>query len=353
MMFETRVETVTTADGWRLPLRRFTPSLRSDPTPVLCVHGHATNGWSWWGGPERGVVGGLLADGREVWTVDLRGAATTEGPRRRAPVRIADKLLEDLPAAVRHVLDRQPASAGGALDVVGHSLGGVMIYLLGLAGDPVAAHIRRAVTIGSPLRVPESSIPAPLLGRGMSSVVKRLHRLPVCGLAATLGRHTPIAAMSTHFAPGEVGKQTLAGFMRHGVTDVFGPELTELAAWVREGDARVLHPGLTTRDAPGRLPFPTRFIVGAQDGLTTAHSVTETHALIGGDDLSAGVESDLHVLPGFRHADVLIGRRAPTEVAPRVAAWLASASAPRAERDAIDVGYAPVRRQQSVARARA
>jgi len=320
MLFQTHAETLLTPDGWRLPLRRFVPLERRDDVPVLCIHGHATNGWSWYGGPGRGVVGGLVEAGREVWTVDLRGAGTTFGPRRWAPVRIADKLTLDVPAAIRHVLAAGSAGRRHAsmIDVVGHSLGGVMVYLLALARDPIASRIRRAVTIGSPLRVPEATVPAALRGRTASRLVGRLHRLPVCGIAASLGRHAPLSAFPTHFAPGSITAETFRAFMGQGVTDIYGPELAELAAWVRAGDARVLHPSLALGGAPGRLPFPTRFIVGAEDGLTTAESVVETRARLGGE------ESDLHVLPGFRHADVLIGLRATAEVAPRVAGWLAA-----------------------------
>jgi len=303
---------VVTRDGWRLRLERFTPHVYSDRTPVLCVHGHATTGWTWRGGPGGGLVGALVDAGREVWTVDLRGSTGSLPPRRGAPVRIADKIGVDLPAVLGHVL----AHAGTErLDLVGHSLGGVMIYLLGLSGHPLAPRVRRVVTVGSPLSAPGAKVPSALLGRAASAVVGRVRRLPVCGLAARLGRHAPRGAFPTHFAPGALDERAFEGFMRHGVSDVYGPELVELAAWLREGDARTLLPGLSTGRPPTRLPFPTRYIVGADDGVTTADSVTATQLVLGGD---------LQVLPGYRHADILIGRRIREDVAPLVVSWLAA-----------------------------
>lgn len=309
--------TFSTRDGWRLALRRFQPAVLADDVPVLCVHGHATNGWSWYGGPGGGVVGALTAAGRDVWAIDLRGAASSSGPRRGASVRIADKASVDLPTAIEAVLARTGATG---IDLVGHSLGGVMIYLLGLAGHPVAARVRRAVTVGSPLAVPSGVVPAPLRARAAARAVGLLGRLPVCGIAASFGRHAPMSALPTHFDPARMDAATYAGFMRHGVCDVFGAELSELSAWVRARDARVLWPGLSTGGAPGRLPFPTRFLVGADDGLTTAPSVAMTHRVIGGE------ASDLHVLPGYRHADILVGRDARADVGGLVGEWLAAPS---------------------------
>ncbi|PKN54028.1 MAG: hypothetical protein CVU56_28755, partial [Deltaproteobacteria bacterium HGW-Deltaproteobacteria-14] len=154
---------IATSDGWRLRLERFTPAISSDRTPILCIHGHATTAWTWRGGPGGGLVGALVDAGREVWTVDLRGAATSTPPRRGAPVRVADKLTLDLPAAIAHVLSKSRPKSG--IDLVGHSLGGVMIYLFGLTDHPLARRVRRAVTLGAPLTAPGARIPAPLLGR--------------------------------------------------------------------------------------------------------------------------------------------------------------------------------------------
>ena len=314
---------ITTEDGWRLRLERFTPAIHADRTPVLCIHGHATTAWTWRGGPGGGLVGALVDAGREVWTVDLRGTATATPPRRGAPVRVADKVTLDLPAAIAHVLSL--GRPGGGVDLVGHSLGGVMIYLLGLSDDPLAQRVRRAVTIGSPLAAPGARVPSPLLGRTAGAVVGRIGRLPVCGLAARLGRHAPRSAFPTHFAAGAVDLEAFDGFMRHGVSDIYGPELVELARWLRSGDARVMHPGLSVAAPPAPLPFPTRFIVGADDTVTTATSVTAAHAQLGRD-------GDLHVVSGYRHGDILIGRRVRADVAPLVVGWLKTAPASRRPR---------------------
>ena len=182
------------------------------------------------------------------------------------------------------------------------------------------------MTVGSPLAVASDVVPAPLRARAAAKAVGLLGRLPVCGLAARVGHRAPMGAFGTHFAPGRTDEGTYARFMKHGVTDVFGAELSELAAWVRAKDARVLWPGLLTSRAPGRLPFPTRFVVGADDGLTTAPAVTMTHRVIGCD------ASDLHVLPGYRHADILVGKDARADVGELVVGWLAApASAAGAE----------------------
>lgn len=113
------------ADGLRVP------GERRGQRPVLCVHGFHMDGTAMWGHRRT-----LEAEGRATRAVSLG-----------LPYRSAGVYARKLARVLRELYARFP---GEDVDVVAHSMGGVILRLV-LAREPsLAPRIRRIVTLGSP-----------------------------------------------------------------------------------------------------------------------------------------------------------------------------------------------------------
>ena len=236
-------ELITAADGWRLALHRLRPNRPVSSTPVALIPGHGTTAWTFFGGEGAGIAGALASAGRDVWVLDPRGCGNSRHRNPKAVVRIADKVGHDLPAFFDHVLH---VTKSRQLDAVGHSLGGVFIYLYALSQR--RSIVRRAVTLGSPVRIPRAAVSPLLRTRVTESVAQRLGRVPLGRFTERISNRVGIRWMPVHFDPRGIAPDYFEAFLRCGVSDVYGPELAEVIRWVRTGDMRSLSPALRGSD---------------------------------------------------------------------------------------------------------
>jgi pimeloyl-ACP methyl ester carboxylesterase len=113
------------SDGLRLPSGERTGG------PVLCIHGfHLTGGAMW------GIRRTLEGRGRATRAVFLG-----------IPYRSPEAYARSLAKAMWRLLEEMP---GEQLDVVAHSMGGLILRLVLGQNPELAARIRRVVTLGSP-----------------------------------------------------------------------------------------------------------------------------------------------------------------------------------------------------------
>ncbi len=113
------------ADGLRQPIGRVTGP------PVVCIHGITQDGSNLWG-----IRGALERVGRPTRAVSM-GRARWRLRSYCAPV---ERALRETIAA----------SPDGMVDVVAHSLGGLVLRVVLARHPELGAHLRRAVTLGSP-----------------------------------------------------------------------------------------------------------------------------------------------------------------------------------------------------------
>jgi hypothetical protein len=113
------------ADGLRTPA--------GPPTgpPVLCVHGITQNGSNLWG-----IRRALERRGRPTRAVSM---GTFGRP-----------LVAYMPPLERALRDLVASSPEGTIDIVAHSMGGVVLRLVLAAQPELLTHVRRVVTLGSP-----------------------------------------------------------------------------------------------------------------------------------------------------------------------------------------------------------
>lgn len=132
---------------------------------IFLTHGYAEHS-----GRYREVIDALLARGFVVASYDLRGHGYSEGAR--GFVERFDEYLRDGRGLLDHLAQQAAWRAGGKPVLLGHSLGGLITFLLGL---DMHEQIRGAV-LSSPFFGLALQVPAPkaLAGRVLSRVLPKM-----------------------------------------------------------------------------------------------------------------------------------------------------------------------------------
>jgi alpha-beta hydrolase superfamily lysophospholipase len=272
--------TLATRDGLDLVVESWPPAA-PEPRPgarrVLVVHGYGEHH-----GRYGNLAEALTAAGHEVHLFDLRGHGESEG--RRGHV---DDFAEYRRDVVR-VADRVAPQADGPLDLMAHSLGGL------IALDTAIHHPQRfaSLTLSDPFLAPTTPLPV---------YARRLARFAA--------RFFPDKTFSSRIDPDglsrdpEVVRAYLADPMR--VERVTGNWLLEVLA----AQERVA-------ERAGEVRTPTLLLLGGDDPIASVERSKEVYGRLGSD------EKRLVVFDGFRH-EILneIGRERVEE---EIVAWLAA-----------------------------
>lgn len=323
--------TVHTSDGFALALFRSRPHLyavQSARPPVLLIPGFSSNRFTFGVTQDHSLAGVLNAAHRDVWICELRGARSSRWLGSGRPIVDVDaKLHIDLPAVLDFV---QQATDAARVDLVGHSLGGLLALLT--AGGEAAARVARVVTLATPgsfkgiVGALESS--GPLfrgLARGVERMAGRLDNLPIAPLARARGPLPHLFAFQRHFLPGACDASLRRLFLDHAIEAVHGPELAQLTRWVREGiitdrQGRSLEPRLAAVTAPTLVIAATRDKVSPQAQAYAAYakiSSPDKHFRLVGRE--HGHRRD------YAHADILLAESARIDVMEPLVDWLHSA----------------------------
>jgi pimeloyl-ACP methyl ester carboxylesterase len=307
-----------TADGWELALHRLHGGAQKPP--VLFLPGYGTDHRCFLPVHHVGIADALHALGRDCWLLDFRGSGGSRRLAEAGPVSLDAKIRFDLPAAIAAVL---AATGWQVLDVVGHSIGGVILYgWLGTTGSDV---VRRAVTLGSPshfgFRAPAA------FARAQEAVVPRIlrqiERLPARSLLGGLSRLPMRRPYRSYFHPSSGNAAVGRHYLREALTDVYGHELAQLARWFVTADMTDAEGSVSYTEALELVRTPLLFLAGNADRVVTPDRVRDAH------DRVASVDKALMVLgrehgasADYGHLDLLAGQWAPVDIHPRVIDWL-------------------------------
>ena len=142
-----------TGDGWRLALYRYLPrpgAAGGPPQPVVLCHGMLSNRFALDLDEERSLARYLRRAGFDVWVMELRGHGGSvragTGGLRPFDWTLDDYVRTDLPAVVDYV---RRVTGAPAVDWVGHSLGGMVLYAATALG--LTRSIRSAVMLDVPV----------------------------------------------------------------------------------------------------------------------------------------------------------------------------------------------------------
>lgn len=319
------VHRVETRDGWNLALYRYPPRNGARREfPVLLCHGLGSNRNNL-DYPGRLSLARYLNDqGFDAWVVELRGAGRSRPagllPRRRYRFNFDDYVAHDIPATIKYIA-RQVGFRG--LHWVGHSMGGMLAYPLLKTTDPDL--IRSATTIGSPAMVLASD---PIIDRLLpfAGLLKMIPALPQ-GIGARLA--SPFVGLAMPLMnrvvwnTSNMDAETARVMARHGVDDVASPLIFQYGVWYREKDFHNHYETLSYQENFHRITAPVFFIAGAADGLTPTRDIRFIYDRVSSQKkqmLVVGTASGFSA--DYGHVDLVLGRRAPEEVFPRILEWL-------------------------------
>lgn len=307
-----------TADGWQLALWRVRRTERPPHGPLLCVHGLGACHQMFLL-PGRSLAGHLADEGFDCWVADLRGAGASAPERGEAAWDwdLHDHLEQDVPA----LLECVKANSGAArLAWLGHSLGGVLLYLHGIrTGAPA---VSAGVTIASALSY-----------AGVGSNLEGLRRLiGLTGLVARVPQgllrlYAPLAGVPGlafdrfAFHPDNFERAVAQRFHARVHEDI-SPRLLQHLAATFGPDGFCDRGGTSYTRAAARFDRPLLALVGSDDAQCTPRAARATVAALGSADRTLEVLGPPAQAARYGHVDPLLGRHAPREVWPRLAAWL-------------------------------
>lgn len=321
--FEESGETLwaETSDGLRLAIEHVTPTSSERPSaePVMLLHGLAANRFTFHF-PNRSLATFLAAQGFDCYVPELRGAGRSDSPPGSS-WGLDDYTRLDLPAIVSAVLD---ASGKKSLSWVGHSLGGILLLLYAIE-NPADSPIVRGVTVGSAIdyRVGTSDFDKILLLRPL---LDRLPKIPwgmVTHMAAPLiGRvRTPLESFNVWSSNIEAG--ILRRVFANGFEVISTPVLTDLATMYETGGIRDREGTIRYLEKIDSIDFPVLLLGGSRDVQCPAAAVQHTAGLLSQGDAALFGREHGH-LDEYGHFDLLLGRRAMTEVWPHIVTALSA-----------------------------
>lgn len=312
-------ERIETPDGAVIELRRLPFGETSGP-PVLLVHGIGIDHRNNDAVPAASLARFLAAQRRDVWLLTLRTGIEHPTRKQRRVMRFDAMARHDLPMAVAEVQSRTSARA---IDYVGFSMGGMLLYAA--LGDTIPEEaIRRVVILGSPGRLVPPFRLVSFLARAPRLIVPALPlRIPSRMIAfAADAFHTPIHHLV--FNPRNVDRgvapQTLMT-----IRDIPAELMADFASFLADGGT-VRFDGKDVLERVRHHRIPALFFAGGADYLAPIAAVSAAHDAWGS---SVGpVEKRLVLLDvtnagtDYGHGDLAIGRTARRDLFEPVLAFL-------------------------------
>jgi pimeloyl-ACP methyl ester carboxylesterase len=316
---------LTTPDGATIELRRVpipSAATKVDLPPVLLVHGIGANHRNNDLHPDFSLARYLAARGRDVWLLTLRSGLRPRRWAERQRVRFGAMVENDLPVAVSSVLESTGASA---LDYVGFSMGGMLLYAA-IGRSVPEAQIRRVVIVGSPGRVGVARWMRPLIRLVPRALVPTMRfRLGAAGIAfASEWLKTPMHAVTIN--PGNVAKGITRAALINLVEDIPGPLYADFLEWAgTDGEIRTTR-GAALAGLVG-VGTPVLFLAGTADKLAPIPAVRRAFDAWGKDVPNA---SKRFVSVGrahghaqdYGHGDMAIGATVAVDLFAPIASFL-------------------------------
>lgn len=310
-----------TKDGWRIALYRYAAIGDRKSVPVVAGHGFAGSRLIWDLTHETSLARFLAEAGYDFYAVDLRGRGgswPTTGSRADAQWSFDDFVFHDLPASVAAACDRSGAHQAFWL---GLEMSGQALYAAAISGT--AHQVRAGVTFGSPVLTPAT---AKVPGVTTAPQMRRHGRVRFRAGAHYAG---PVLALlhskqlESSFRPRNFDAIGPARYLRNGVPDEATKLADQFADWIEHGTMRSLDHSTVWSDHLDQVTLPLMVMAGGRDLQRPADATRAAFERFGSLDKSF-VQAD--VASGFSfdfgHDDLVAGKASPTEIFPRIRAWL-------------------------------
>lgn len=297
-----------TADGWRIAIRHYAGA----GEPVVLLHGMAANHYNFDYRPEVSLAAHLQDRGFDVWVPELRGDPGAIPPSRLAARNFDfdDFARLDVPAAIEAV---RGATGARKVHLVGHSMGGMLIYAALTQELPVAS----GVAIASPARFRDQAALKKLLR--MTPLVTQSLGLTRSQLGVALTRPLRLGgpAVKRLGNPDNLDWPTVKGMGQHAVVDLPRDVTAQVILWLRTGQlvSAEGEPWMTA----SRVPMLV--LAGSDDFIAPPADVAHACTVLQRCTFEElGTATGLSV--DYGHIDIVVGHTAAAEVFPRVSAFL-------------------------------
>jgi predicted alpha/beta hydrolase len=315
-------------DGWAVALHRYRP-VEGAPArryPVILCHGLGANRVGFDLADEVSMARRLAALGFDVYALELRGHGDSDPAALRGPQRwgfsFDDYLRRDVPAAIAKV--RAVADAA-QVHWIGHSMGGLLLYAHLASGG--ADTLASGTAIGSSLDYSQA-----VSGFHQLLALRRFGKLaPFVPIGAAMFASAPWAGrFETDFErfnlwPSNVEPALIRRLHASTFHSVSTPVLLQLGTAFEPGGLRSADGAIRYMDAlrAAQVRTPVLAVTGDRDEqCSTEAASVPLSALVGETRLAVHGPEHGHA-SHYGHFDLVIGRRAPSEVWPTIEAWLA------------------------------
>ncbi len=309
-----------TSDGLSLAVRRIPSRTGTARGAVILQHGLGSNGLAF-DYPGHSLAEALANAGFDCFISELRGAGKSDRPDRQYGI---DEYLDyDIPAvidAVRQYTQRERVSW------IGHSMGGILMMMHGI--DHPDAPVDRFVALGSALdyRPGNSVFKQVRKARVLAGNWLQFFPFDVNGranaLIAGVGPALPPELMN--FWRSNVERSVMRGILARGFTPIPMRLFDDLDTTF--DDAGFSRKGGSVHYLPraAQLRLPTCLFMGSRDLQATEPAVEETARLLSGARTLELVKlGKAHgQVDDYGHIDLVVGRRAQSEVWPKIAQFL-------------------------------
>lgn len=307
--------------GWRLALTRHRVEGEVSGRPVLIVPGYGMNSFIFGFHPTgASLVESLAARGLEVWTVDLRGQGRSLRAHGSDRYGMGELAVEDIGAAIAHMLEHTSIQGASQIDLVGCSLGTALSFAH-VALVP-SAPVHAIVSLGGLVTWTDAH---PLLRAAFSSPrfagmlrmknTRRLARvaLPVLGRVAPSLISIYINERSTDLSQSAQMVQT--------VEDPHPTINREIAEWMRRRDLVIR--GVNVSERLRDLTHPFLCVVANDDGIVLPATSRHTFDAIGSPHKEILFVGDPDM--PIAHADLFLCNGAETRIFAPIADFLLTA----------------------------
>jgi pimeloyl-ACP methyl ester carboxylesterase len=319
------VHYAVTEDGWRIAVTRYRATRPLPGRPVVLLHGLAANRLHLDLTDETSLARYLAQAGRDTWLVELRGRGLSTRPRLFSKFdydwSFDEYVQKDLPVALAEV---RRATGSAAVDLVGVSLGGMIVYAL-LGHPELSGPVGSAVTIGAPATFK-------FQGRYLAAWPLRnlrflRHRFLMRLLAPLAGYWHPSGMRLMHH-PDNLPGDTLRRFMTNAAANFGRNELLQFGDWIANDAFRSIDQKRDYRGHMRDVGVPTLCVAGNKDRIAPPNTVKDAYELLGSRDKKLVIASHGQGFDGnYGHLDLVIGPNAAKEVFPLVREWLEAHSA--------------------------
>lgn len=318
---EAELHRAKTDDGWGIELVRYKAQGEPRGLPVLLCHGISANARNMDLDDTHSMARWLASQGREAWTMSLRGTGSSDGisTEHPGPIFFDDFWKHDLPAAITYV---RATTGAETIDYAGHSMGGMVVYAY-LAEGGTGLHA--VATLGSPTRLDYGTALEALLSEYGPRFVTADTTLPMAGGA---GLSAPFQSVIDDgpferffYNAQNTKKQTWQRLMVYGTADIAGGVALQLLELIRTGRFQSADGKIDLHRDMGSIRTPVLVIAGRLDRIAVVPAVRDGYQALGGPKEWLLVTRANGAKAEYGHMDLVIGEHAPIDVWPKVLAF--------------------------------